>query len=104
MNPYIQVFLAIIIVIILFVGALMVYNKETVDAIRQSGNIKKIVPIFSGIIDFYERNDIVYNTLKFYNINFDKIKVFAVIRNPYDRLISDLFYYKLISQIYISNC
>jgi hypothetical protein len=63
MNPYIQVFLAIIIVIILFVGALMVYNKETVDAIRQSGNIKKIVPIFSGIIDFYERNDIVYNTL-----------------------------------------
>ena len=35
------------------------------EAIKQlkEGNIKKIVPIFSGIIDFYERNDIVYNTL-----------------------------------------
>ena len=29
------------------------------EAIKQlkEGNIKKIVPIFSGIIDFYERND-----------------------------------------------
>ncbi len=30
------------------------------------------------------------------NVNFDKIKVFSVVRNPYDRIISDLFHYKLI--------
>jgi len=30
------------------------------------------------------------------NINFNNIKVFSVVRNPYDRVISDLFWYKLI--------
>ena len=63
MNPYIQVFLAVVIVIILFVGALLVYNQETVKAIRQTGQIKKSVPIFSGIVDFFEKNNLVYDTL-----------------------------------------
>ena len=26
------------------------------------------------------------------NINFDNIKIFSVVRNPYDRIISDLFW------------
>lgn len=30
------------------------------------------------------------------NINFDNIKIFCVVRNPYDRIISDLFFLKLI--------
>lgn len=30
------------------------------------------------------------------NMNFDNIKVFSVVRNPYDRIISDLFWYRLI--------
>jgi hypothetical protein len=63
MNPYIQVFLAIVIVIILFVAALMVYNKETVAAIRETGKTKKVVPVFSGIVDFYEKSNFSYNTL-----------------------------------------
>jgi hypothetical protein len=34
---------------------------------------------------------------KLFKINFDEnIKIFSAIRNPYDRLISDLFFYKLI--------
>tara|TARA_Y100000992_G_scaffold30416_1_gene17003 strand:+ start:3319 stop:3939 length:621 start_codon:yes stop_codon:yes gene_type:complete len=30
------------------------------------------------------------------NVNFDNIKIFSVVRNPYDRIISDLIYLKLI--------
>ena len=63
MNPYIQVFLAIVIVIILFVAALMVYNKETVAAIRETGKTKKVVPVFSGIVDFHDKSNFSYNTL-----------------------------------------
>lgn len=32
------------------------------------------------------------------NINFDNIKIFSVVRNPYDRIISDLFWLKLIKK------
>ena len=43
-----------------------------------------------------------YTTLYQYrnklNINFDNIKVFSVVRNPYDRIISDLFWLKLINK------
>jgi len=37
------------------------------------------------------------------NINFNNIKVFSVVRNPYDRVISDLFWYKLIKKDYDST-
>ena len=32
------------------------------------------------------------------NVNFDNIKIFSVVRNPYDRIISDLFHWKLIKK------
>jgi hypothetical protein len=63
MNPYIQVFIAISIVIILFVVAFYLYNKEQIEAIRQTGILKKSTPIFSGIVDFADSSDVVYNTL-----------------------------------------
>lgn len=38
----------------------------------------------------------IYNNKDFFNINFDsKIKILTVVRNPYNRIISDLFYLKL---------
>lgn len=37
------------------------------------------------------------------NVNFDNIKIFSVVRNPYDRIISDLFWYKLIDKEFNSN-
>ena len=44
---------------------------------------------------------ITYNQIveysKIFNINFDNIKIITVVRNPYERIISDLFYYKLIT-------
>ena len=37
----------------------------------------------------------IYNNKDFFNINFDsKIKILTVVRNPYNRIISDLFYLK----------
>ena len=43
-----------------------------------------------------------YNTIYKYNkkldVNFDNIKIFTVVRNPYDRIISDLFWHKLITK------
>lgn len=44
---------------------------------------------------------ITYNTIKKYkeelNIDFNNIKIITAVRNPYERLVSDLFYYKKIS-------
>ena len=37
------------------------------------------------------------------DINFDKIKVFTIIRNPYDRIISDLLWYNLIKKDFSSE-
>lgn len=62
-----------------------------------------------------------YNTIfenkKKLNVDFQNIKVFCVVRNPYDRIVSDLFWFKLIKptftakevnnvirNIYFGNC
>lgn len=37
------------------------------------------------------------------NVNFDSIKIFTVVRNPYDRVISDLFWFKLIKKDFTSE-
>jgi hypothetical protein len=43
---------------------------------------------------------ITYNEIveysKIFNINFDNIKIITIVRNPYERIVSDLFYNKLI--------
>ena len=35
-----------------------------------------------------------YNNKEFFNINLNDLKIITVVRNPYDRIISDLFYLK----------
>ena len=37
------------------------------------------------------------------NINFDNIKTFSVVRNPYDRVISDLFWFNKINKRFTSQ-
>lgn len=48
-----------------------------------------------------------YRTLYQYknrlNINFDNIKIFSVVRNPYDRIISDLFWWRMIRPEYTAD-
>jgi hypothetical protein len=40
----------------------------------------------------------IFEHKKILNVNFNNIKVFTIIRNPYDRIISDLFWYELINE------
>ena len=44
---------------------------------------------------------ITYNQIveysKVFNINFDNIKIITVVRNPYERIVSDLFFFELIT-------
>ena len=37
------------------------------------------------------------------DVNFDNIKIFSVVRNPYDRIISDLFWNRLIKKDFTAN-
>ena len=49
----------------------------------------------------------VYNTIYKYrdklSVDFNNIKMFSLVRNPYDRLISDLIWFKLIDKNYTSD-
>lgn len=38
----------------------------------------------------------IYNLQSFFQINYNNLKMFTVVRNPYDRIISDLLFLKLI--------
>ena len=40
----------------------------------------------------------IYNYKNELNIDFENIKTFAIVRNPYDRIISDLFLFKFINK------
>jgi hypothetical protein len=40
---------------------------------------------------------------KYLNIDFNNIKIITIVRNPYNRIISDLFFYKLIDENYTEN-
>jgi len=42
----------------------------------------------------------IYNNRDKLDINFNNIKIFSVVRNPYNRIISDLFWYNLIKKDY----
>lgn len=59
----IQVVMAIALVIILCVVAFLVYNAEMLKAIRESGKVRREVPIFTGVKDLGISKDEVYTTL-----------------------------------------
>jgi len=40
----------------------------------------------------------LYKNKEYFDINFEKARIITVVRNPYDRIISDLFWYKLITK------
>lgn len=40
---------------------------------------------------------------QYLNIDFNNVKIITIVRNPYDRIISDLFFYKLIDENYTKN-
>ena len=70
-------------------------NKETLF----SGSTNKLLDYPYNKISLQHQ---FYSTISKFrnklNVNFDNIKIFTVVRNPYDRIISDLFWYKLIKK------
>lgn len=65
-GTIIQVFIAITIVIIMFVIAFSVYNKEFMKSIQDFGKIRTETTIFEGIKDFHISKDEKYDTV---NVN-----------------------------------
>lgn len=45
----------------------------------------------------------ILNLKNFFDVNLDNLKIFTVVRNPYDRIISDLLFLKLINENNTNN-
>lgn len=81
------------------------------DNIKKHTSQKLYSSFTNTLLDFpYNKKSLqhqFYTTLyKFkdkLNINFDNIKIFTVVRNPYDRIMSDLFWYNLIKKNFTSK-
>jgi hypothetical protein len=93
------------------INVLFIHIPKTGGTVIEN-NIEKHTPqkLFSGktnnLLDFpYNKKSLqhqfyttIYNFRDKLNVNFDNIKIFSVVRDPYDRIISDLFHYKLIKK------
>lgn len=56
-GPVLQIFVAILIVIILFVVGFLIYNMEIVRSYTDVNKLKKTVPIFTGMVDVGKYTD-----------------------------------------------
>jgi len=70
-------------------------NKSVFNFIEDEQLLNKNIEINSSL------QHITYNQLvkysKIFNIDFDNIKIITIVRNPYERIMSDLFFFKLIT-------
>jgi len=70
-------------------------NKSVFNFIEDEQLLNKNIEINSSL------QHITYNQLvkysKIFNIDFDNIKIITIVRNPYERLLSDLFFFRLIT-------
>ena len=76
-------------------GELKKQHKETL----YSGSTNDILPSpFNKTSLQHQFYTTIFKFKDKLEINFENIKMFCVVRNPYDRIISDLFWYKLIKK------
>ena len=62
-----------------------------------SGKTNNLLPKpYNNISLQHQYYTTLYKYRNLLNINFKNIKIFTIVRNPYDRIISDLFWYRLI--------
>ena len=64
-------------------------------------NEKEIYNIYHTLTHLDYKTIIKYNS--FFNINFDNITILTIVRNPYHRIISDLFWFSKIKVEYFDN-
>jgi hypothetical protein len=62
-GPAMQILVAILLVILLFVIGFFIYNMELAKSIRDAGKLKKETVIFNGIKDLKIANNETYNTV-----------------------------------------
>ena len=78
-------------------------KKKTPEELFSPGNnyLKSLInPPYSRITPQHQFYSTLYDYRRKLNINFENIKVFSVVRNPYDRIISDLLHFKMINLDY----
>tara|TARA_Y100000992_G_C21267915_1_gene494999 strand:+ start:1098 stop:1736 length:639 start_codon:yes stop_codon:yes gene_type:complete len=76
-------------------GELKIKGKPTIYSSKRHKLLDYPYNLVSPQHQFYSTLYLYRNKL---NINFDGLKIFSVVRNPYDRIISDLYWCKLITK------
>ena len=71
--------------------------KKKFEQTLYSGKTNNLLPKpYNNISLQHQYYTTLYKYRNLLNINFKNIKIFTIVRNPYDRIISDLFWYRLI--------
>ena len=73
-------------------------HKHTSQELYSSTTNTLLDPPYNKISLQHQFYTTIYKFRDKLNINFDNTKIFTIVRNPYDRIISDLFFLKLIKQ------
>ena len=68
-------------------------NKSLFNFIKTNNKNIKI----NSSLQHLTYNKIVQYNNKLFNVDFNNIKIITIVRNPYERIISDLFFFKLIN-------
>jgi hypothetical protein len=71
-------------------------NKSLFDFIKDKELLNENLQIKSSLQHITYNQIIEYS--KIFDINFDNIKIITIVRNPYERIVSDLFFLKLINK------
>ena len=70
-------------------------NRESLFISTANYSNKDLIDVVSSL-QHITYNQIVKNS-KVFNIKFDNLKIITIVRNPYERIISDLFFFKIIN-------
>ncbi len=71
-------------------------NKSLFNFIEDEELLNKNIQIKSSLQHLTYNQIVEYS--KIFNINFDNIEIITIVRNPYERIVSDLFYFQLIKK------
>ena len=71
-------------------------NDSIFNFLDNTKKIENNIKLNSSLQHITYETMIKYNY--FFNINFDNIKIITIVRNPYERIISDLFFFKKINK------
>lgn len=72
-STSLQIILAIIIILALFIIAYIIFNYEKLSIMQSSSKIKKKIEIFEGILDFSTIHDVTYNTYNKNSISYKEL-------------------------------